>query len=97
MGDTVKKLPAIKLFDQWFDEHIYFALDKAPIKISGILDLTFSTLNECTCKRSNNEKVEEFDDKVKELIAYSTNDKSKAHYQHYKKQYQEYTKKHSKL
>eukprot|EP00957_Ditylum_brightwellii_P101180 7710834-Ditylum_brightwellii.AAC.1 len=76
---------------------MYFELDKASVKVSDILDLIYSTLSECTYVRANNEKVVEFDDKVKKIIVYSTYAKSKAHYQCYEKQYQEYTKNHSKL
>eukprot|EP00957_Ditylum_brightwellii_P019974 1508220-Ditylum_brightwellii.AAC.1 len=50
-----------------------------------------------TYKKINNETIEEYDDEVKNLIAYSTNAKSKKQYQRCKKQYQEYTKNHSKL
>eukprot|EP00957_Ditylum_brightwellii_P106912 8156831-Ditylum_brightwellii.AAC.1 len=74
MGVTVRKSPAVKLFDGWFDERTYFKLKNAPIKA-----------------------VEDYDDKVKRLIEYSTNAKYKKHYQHYEKQYQDYTEKHSKL
>eukprot|EP00957_Ditylum_brightwellii_P200636 15294707-Ditylum_brightwellii.AAC.1 len=84
MGITVKKLPAVKLFDGWFDERMSFKSDKAPIKISDIFGLTYSTLSKRIYKKAINEKVEELDDNVKELIACSTNTKSKAHYQHYK-------------
>eukprot|EP00957_Ditylum_brightwellii_P179565 13678668-Ditylum_brightwellii.AAC.1 len=65
MGITVKKLPAAKLFDGWFDERMYFRSDKAPIKVSDILDLIYSMLSECSYKRVSNKKVEEYDDKVK--------------------------------
>eukprot|EP00957_Ditylum_brightwellii_P077649 5901229-Ditylum_brightwellii.AAC.1 len=65
MDVMFKKLPAVELFDGWFDEHTYFKLDKAPIKVSGILNLIYGTLNECTHERANNEKVEEFDSEGK--------------------------------
>eukprot|EP00957_Ditylum_brightwellii_P188256 14331086-Ditylum_brightwellii.AAC.1 len=87
MRVTVKKLPALKLFDGWFDKCVFFKLDTAPIKISDVLNIIYSMLSEHTYKKVSYEKVEEFDNEVKELIAYSTNTKSKAHYQHYKKQY----------
>eukprot|EP00957_Ditylum_brightwellii_P107158 8175307-Ditylum_brightwellii.AAC.1 len=97
MGVTVKNLPAVKLFDGWFDERTYFKLDKAPMTVFDALDLIYSMISECTYKKVSDEKVEENDDKVNNFIAYSTNTKSKKHCQHYKKQYQEYMKKHSIL
>eukprot|EP00957_Ditylum_brightwellii_P007222 548787-Ditylum_brightwellii.AAC.1 len=63
MGVTCKKLPAVKLLDEWFDEHMYFKSDTAPIKFSDVLDLSYSMLSECTYKEVSNEKVEEYDDK----------------------------------
>eukprot|EP00957_Ditylum_brightwellii_P082702 6289060-Ditylum_brightwellii.AAC.1 len=78
MGVT-KKLPPVKLFNGWFDEHTYFKLDKPPINVSDVLDLIYSTLSEHMYEKTNNETVEEYDDKC------------------YKKQYQEYTKNHSKF
>eukprot|EP00957_Ditylum_brightwellii_P138080 10526770-Ditylum_brightwellii.AAC.1 len=97
MGVTVKKLPTVKLFDGCFDERTYFESDKAPIKVPNVLDLIYSMLSERTYKKLNNEIIEEYDDKVDRLIAYSTNNKSNKHYQCYEKQYQDYTKKQSKL
>eukprot|EP00957_Ditylum_brightwellii_P209165 15360618-Ditylum_brightwellii.AAC.1 len=97
MGVTVRKSPVVLLFGGWFDEHTYFKLDKASSKVSYILDLIYSTLSECKHEKADNESVEEFDDKVKQLMLYSTNAKSKSHYQCYTKQYQDYMKTHSKL
>eukprot|EP00957_Ditylum_brightwellii_P119982 9156588-Ditylum_brightwellii.AAC.1 len=97
MGVTVKKSPAVKLFDGWFDEHTYFKSKNALIKVSDVLDLIYSMLSECTNKKVDDETVGEYDDKVKKIIVYYTNAKSKKHYQHYKKQYQDYTEKHIKL
>jgi hypothetical protein len=96
MGVT-KKSPPVKLFDGWFDERTYFESDKPSINVSDVLDLIYSTLSEHTYEKMNDETVEEYDDEVKKLIAYSTNAKSKKHYQRYEVQYQEYTKNHSKL
>eukprot|EP00957_Ditylum_brightwellii_P054085 4096685-Ditylum_brightwellii.AAC.1 len=67
------------------------------VKKSPTVKLFDGMLSERTYKKVNNETVEEYDDKVKTLIVYSTNAKSKKHYQCYKKQYQGYTKKYSKL
>eukprot|EP00957_Ditylum_brightwellii_P176997 13483199-Ditylum_brightwellii.AAC.1 len=63
MGVTVKKLPAVKLFDGWFDECMYFKSDTAPIKVSDVLNIIYSTLSERTYKKVSNEKGEEYDDK----------------------------------
>eukprot|EP00957_Ditylum_brightwellii_P066994 5085562-Ditylum_brightwellii.AAC.1 len=97
MGVTAKKSPPVKLYDGWFDDCTYFELDKPPIKISNILNLIYSTLSKHKYKKIDNETIEEYDDEVKKNIVYSSNAKTKKHYQHYKKQYQDYTKTHSKL
>eukprot|EP00957_Ditylum_brightwellii_P160569 12224232-Ditylum_brightwellii.AAC.1 len=55
------------------------------------------TLSKHAYKKINNETVEEYDDEVKKLFAYSNNAKTKKHYQRYENQYQDYTKNHSKL
>eukprot|EP00957_Ditylum_brightwellii_P045976 3487748-Ditylum_brightwellii.AAC.1 len=60
MGVTVKKLPAVKLFDGLFNKRMHFKSDKAPIKVSDFFDLIYSTLSECTDEGSNDEKVEKF-------------------------------------
>eukprot|EP00957_Ditylum_brightwellii_P178989 13634279-Ditylum_brightwellii.AAC.1 len=86
MGVTVRKLPPVKLFDGWLDEHTYFESDKPSIKISNILNLIYSTLSKYTYKKINDKTIKEYDDEVKKLIAYSTNSKTKKHYQHYKNQ-----------
>eukprot|EP00957_Ditylum_brightwellii_P088046 6706864-Ditylum_brightwellii.AAC.1 len=64
MGVT-KKLPPVKLFDRWFDEHTYFKSDKPSINVSDVLDLIYSRLSEHAYKKINNETIEEYDDKVK--------------------------------
>eukprot|EP00957_Ditylum_brightwellii_P075196 5714603-Ditylum_brightwellii.AAC.1 len=64
MGVT-RKLPPVKLFDRWFDEHTYFESDKTPINVSDVLDLIYSMLSEHTYKKINDETVEKSDDKVK--------------------------------
>eukprot|EP00957_Ditylum_brightwellii_P154497 11757731-Ditylum_brightwellii.AAC.1 len=65
MGIIVKKLPAVKLFNELFDECMYFKLDTALIKISDVLNLIYSMLSECTYKKVNDDKVEKFADEVK--------------------------------
>eukprot|EP00957_Ditylum_brightwellii_P145611 11086835-Ditylum_brightwellii.AAC.1 len=59
---VTKKLPPVKLFDGWFDECTYFELDKPSINVSNVLDLIYSTLNQHTYEKINNETVEEYDD-----------------------------------
>ena len=58
MGVTARKLPAVKLFDGWFDEWMYFKSKNAPIKVSNVLDLIYSTLSERTYKKFDNETIE---------------------------------------
>eukprot|EP00957_Ditylum_brightwellii_P040660 3077361-Ditylum_brightwellii.AAC.1 len=62
MGVT-KKSPPFKLFDGWFDERMYFKLDKPSINVSDFLALIYSTLSEHTYKKINDETIEEYDDK----------------------------------
>eukprot|EP00957_Ditylum_brightwellii_P209659 15362680-Ditylum_brightwellii.AAC.1 len=72
MGVT-KKSPLVKLFDGCFDERMYFELDKPPIKISNVLDLIYSMLSKHTYEKIDDETIDEYDDEVKKLVAYSTN------------------------
>ena len=79
------------LYEGWFDPSPQAS--KTPLSVSDLLEVVYDALSERAYIRAYKDKKDEYDDEVKELIAYSDNKKTKKHYQRYEQQYIEFTDK----
>ena len=76
------------LYEGWFDPSPQAS--KTPLSVSDLLEVVYDALSERAYIKAYKDEKDEYDDEVKELIAYSDNKKTKKHYQRYEQQYIEF-------